>query len=50
MSLDNFFTMPKKRDARKKNKSAASEALANPDDEPELANDEEPESCSEPGK
>ena len=45
--------MPKKRDARKKNnKSAASEALANPDDEPEpeLANDEEPESCTEPGK
>ena len=53
MSLDNFFTMPKKREARKKNnKSAANEALANPDDESELelATEEEPESCTEPGK
>ena len=51
MSLDNFFTMPKKRETRKKNKSAASEPLANPDDdtEPELANDEELD-CAEPRK
>ncbi|XP_049931009.1 cadherin-7-like [Epinephelus moara] len=50
MSLENFFIMPKKRDNQKKNnKSAASKALANPDDdtEPELANEEEPESCTE---
>lgn len=53
MSLENFFTMPKMRDTRKKsNKPAASGALANPDDEiePELTNEEEPESCTEPGK
>lgn len=54
MSLDNFFTMPKKRDTRKKNnKPVASELLANTDDdtEPELATAEEPESCkvAEPG-
>jgi len=53
MSLDNFFTMPKKREARKKNnKSAANEALASQDDESELelATEDEPESCTEPGK
>ncbi len=53
MSLENFFTMPKKRETRKKNiKSTASEALANPGDdtESELANEEEPESYSEPGE
>lgn len=53
MSLENLFTMPKKRDIRKKsNKPAANEAQANPDDEIErkLTNEEQPEFCTEPGK
>lgn len=50
MSLETFFNMPKKIETRKKSsKSAANEALANPDDEaePELANEEESESFTE---
>lgn len=53
MSLENLFTMPKKRDIRKtSNKPAANEAQANPDDEIEckLTNEEQPEFCPEPGK